>query len=633
VTLPYVLVLDDLWYWSRDQRKRVCQRLGLFDGSDGASPEKPADYIAIAEFRSGQTRRNGEIENDLSVAMHQIEARWNDDTDHRWALVLLDLQFDKGVVSEDEVDPNTNWPRDTESDFGLKILKTMIDRWPDRQSGGESSDIPVIVLSQFEKAQRGGAASRAGALRYVEKRELNRQLLGVLLDEMGLIEDVNGRILGHSPALLKTLRRAREVGRTARGNILILGPMGSGKTSLADYIHRHSPRRERALQRFTVSEGMDATLLKTQLYGFWYGAYTPADRSEAGLAERAHQSTLFLDEIGNLPPASQSELLEFGRLHADGLRSLSRLGTFPTSPVAAKKQAEATIIGNLALETQRIDVDVFLITATNKPLDDPDYVRRSGFLPDLLTRLGQEYYPSIAFPPMSDRREDVLLLFTKFLLQASEANQGAWPKVLDTEVVDRLRSHSWPGNVAEIQGVAREVERASRHWNEVHGHHLGTFDREISQIAVPLGGTDASSVAVKEAQDTEKPERTYGLSDAIESLRFIRVKGVRSELDGAVNNLQDAYSEALIHILSAALEQTRNVSSSATELSSRRNESLGDLNPTKAMKLLLRRPKLSTSEAQDQIKRLFLKTKVCPDPASEVGRVLAWARNGRRVTR
>jgi DNA-binding NtrC family response regulator len=234
---------------------------------------------------------------------------------------------------------------------------------------------------------------------------------------------------------------------------------------------------------------------------------------------------------------------------------------------------------------------------------------------------------------MSDRREDVLLLFTKFLLQASEANQGAWPKVLDTEVVDRLRSHSWPGNVAEIQGVAREVERASRHWNEVHGHHLGTFDREISQIAVPLGGTDASSVAVKEAQDTEKPERTYGLSDAIESLRFIRVKGVRSELDGAVNNLQDAYSEALIHILSAALEQTRNVSSSATELSSRRNESLGDLNPTKAMKLLLRRPKLSTSEAQDQIKRLFLKTKVCPDPASEVGRVLAWARNGRRVTR
>ena len=533
-----------------------------------------------------------------------------------------------GTRSDGEINPNTNWPHDTEPDFGLKILKGMIERWPDRQLGSEASEIPVVVLSQFEQAHRGGAASRAGALRYVEKRDLNKQLLGELLDEMGLIEDSDGRLLGHSPALLKTLRRAREVGRTARGNILILGHMGSGKTSLADYIHSHSPRRERPLQRFTVSEGMDATLLKTQLYGFWYGAYTPADRSEAGLAERAHQGTLFLDEIGNLPPASQSELLEFGRLHASGTRSLSRLGTFPTSPPTAKKQAEASVIGNLKPETQRIDVDVFLITATNKPLDDPDYVRRSGFLPDLLTRLGQEYYPHITFPQMSDRHEDVLLLFTEFLRQTTHANKGVWPKVLDTEVLDRLHEYSWPGNVAEIQGVAREVERASRHWNDVHGHHLRNFDRGTARTTVPASGTPPVGASAREDADS-----SFTLTEALQTLRLVRLRGTRSELDGALLGLQESYGDALTQVLSAALEQTRNVAPPPGDLSGRRSGSLGDLNPTKAMKLLLRRPELSTSEAQDEIKRLFARTSISPDPASAVGRVLGWARNGRRGTR
>ena len=95
MNLPRILVLDDLWFWSKEQRERVCQRLGLFDGTDGSSPEKPDDYAAIAEFRSGQARRDGRIVNDLTLAISAVEERWRADTDHRWALVLLDLQFDR----------------------------------------------------------------------------------------------------------------------------------------------------------------------------------------------------------------------------------------------------------------------------------------------------------------------------------------------------------------------------------------------------------------------------------------------------------------------------------------------------------------------------------------------------------
>lgn len=642
--LPRILVLDDLWFWSRAQRERVCRRLGLFDATDGGEPENTTDYVAIAEFRSGQLRQGNEIVNDLDLAIRQIESRWRSEVDHRWALVLLDLQFDKGLVHEGEIDPNTNWPHDTEPDFGLRILQEMVDHWPDQESGTGVSEIPVVIMSTFERAERGAAANRAGALRYVEKGSLDRTLLEELLDQVGLIEDGSNRILGHSTALLKTLRRAREAGRTARGNVLILGKMGSGKTILAEYIHQHSSRRKRQMQRFTVSEGMDATLLKAQLYGFWHGAYTPADRSEAGLAERAHQSTLFLDEIANLPPTAQSELLEFGRLRTDGMRELSRLGSFPTAPPAARSQALGSVVGQLDRNTQRIAVDVFLITATNKPLDDPDYVRAAGFLPDLLTRLGREYFSYITFPTVKDRPEDIVILFEEFLRQATEASGGAWPKVLDHEVTQRLEAYPWNGNVAEIQGVAREVERASRHWHEVHGRHLGNFDNSIRKATYSgLAETAAGdgSVTGSELAATQSPLDANTLAETCNALRSVHFVGLRRELEGALPSFRAAYGEALIRLLAAALEYTRELSrpldpnENASRASSRqkKSETLGDLNPTKAMKLLLHRSKLSTSEAQDEIKRLFARLEVIPEPDSSVGRVLTWARSGRRGSR
>lgn len=650
MSLPYILVFDDLWFWSKDERAKACARLGLFDADENSDPQDAAaGCVAIAEFKSGQMRRGDEIVNDSDLAMRQIETRWRRDVDHRWALVLLDLQFDKGAVNEGEISPITNWPRDAEPDFGLKVLQKMIERWPDQEWAGGISEIPVVIMSRSDEKGKASAASRAGALRYVEKRNLDRQLLQELLDQMGLIEDKDdgNRILGHSPALLKTLKRAREAGHTSKGNVLILGKRGSGKTMLADYIHRHSPRRSMPMQKLTVSEGMDATLLKAQLYGFWHGAYTPADRSEAGLAERAHRSTLFLDEIGNLPPSAQSELLEFGRLQADGMRSLSRLGTFPTSPQVATRQAHQSVIGTLDRGTQRIAVDVFLIAATNKPLEDPEYVRKTGFLGDLLDRLRGEYFPHIIFPTMKDRGEDIVPLFQEFLRKASEATGGAWPKSLDPEVTQRLEAYSWPGNVAEIQGIAREVERASRHFHNVHGRHLGNFDGPGARsMFLSLGETPSGLLEAPVTGDTktQPPRGDTTLKEIIDALRKARFEGLRSELEGALPLFQVAYGEALVKLLAVALDYTRelpkqrsevengNIPSSAIPRAKKRDV-LGDLNPTRAMKLLLRRSKLSTSEAQDEIKRMFARLEKLPDADSSVGRVLAWARTGRKGTK
>lgn len=635
--LPFILVLDDLLHWSQEDRQQFCRRLGLFDGTSGDLPDQSEEYIAIAEFRSGQVRNGREIANDLHTALQEIETRWHPDALHRWSMVLLDLQFDFGSVQDGPLNPDSNWPKKSDREYGLCILRAMISRWPDKQEPSGACQIPVVVLSSLGRERHSLQAGRAGALRYVEKEELTPKLMGELLDEMGLLEDPDGFLVGHSAALLRTLRRAREVGRSAQGNVLILGEMGSGKSSLATYIHRHSARRERQMYFYTVGQGMDPALLKAQLFGFWYGAYTPADKSEAGLTERAHGSTLFLDEIGNLPPESQTELLEFGRLQRDGTRRLTRLGSFPTSPASAVSQAKQSMLAPFHRETQTFFVDVFLITATNKPLDDPDYIRESHFLPDLFQRLGREYFDYLKFPPLFQRREDIIPLFMRFLEEATKLNRGVWPKALNAEVIERLLAYPWPGNVTELRGVAREVERSSRHWGEVQSRYLGNFDLPVSKAPVALA-TAAQSIhgfpAAPQVDLTKTDTAVANLDTALRTLSNVRVIGIRSELDGALERLTDAYSNVVVKLLDAALDLTqtpaRNDGHDSNRTSGRKRKSdlLGELRPTAAMKLLLRRD-LSASKAADEVKRIFGKLKSLPDPASRVGRVLTWARSGR----
>ena len=119
--LPRILVLDDLMFWSEEERKRFCKRLGLLDTRDPANIASGQTvstdaYVAAAVFQSGQIQTGDEIKNDIDEALRQVELGWGDEW--RWSLVLLDLQFDKGPVRACHVvDPDSNWPPFADRDF------------------------------------------------------------------------------------------------------------------------------------------------------------------------------------------------------------------------------------------------------------------------------------------------------------------------------------------------------------------------------------------------------------------------------------------------------------------------------------------------------------------------------------
>ena len=599
---PLILFIDDLYGNSQSDRIRLCQRLRV-------QPVNPGDELRVegafadALFTSSQRVMTDRVENDASIATTLIDSFWNTSAKRRLALALLDLQFDEGPVREGSLHPDRNWPSCPAKTFGLTILDAMIDRWPDPGRGPGHCRIPTIVLSDQYRLQRGSQAARAGALAYIEKDDLTAELLRTLLDEYGLVDDETGCLRGQSPALLEVLRAARAAARAARGNLLVLGGRGTGKTSLAHYIHQHSPRAERTMQSFTVQPGVEQLLI-TQLFGAWPGAYTDSPGAQVGAAERAHRGTLFLDEIANLPMRGQADLLEYGRLR-DGRRALKRLGNFP-SATALAAEARRSIVGEFDAETQLIFVDVFLITATNRPIDDPDYREKTGFMPDLFDRLGREYGVHLRFPSLAERPDDIPILFEQFLEEETRRIDGIWPKGIDPAVLERLFDYAWPGNVANLRGVATEVARNARSWDEVLERYLPK--------GLLLENRESTSVAPAAPTDSPGKESVPALP---------RAKSQRDELEGALQRLNAEYGREAEELLEAALSLTRDPYGS-----NRRSEMLGDLSPTKAMKLLLRQ-NLTTMQAADLIKRIFELSGREPGPGSYSERVLRYARRRR----
>src|SRR5687768_9677622 len=129
MTLPRILVLDDLFFWSREDRSAWCRKLGLADVSDGGLPT--SGCIAEAVFRSAQIHTVNRLVNSKEEALKEVANGWTSGHQEKWSLVLLDLQFDEGVVAEGPIDPDTNWPEQTKKTFGLEVLEALADAWPD----------------------------------------------------------------------------------------------------------------------------------------------------------------------------------------------------------------------------------------------------------------------------------------------------------------------------------------------------------------------------------------------------------------------------------------------------------------------------------------------------------------------
>jgi DNA-binding NtrC family response regulator len=325
--------------------------------------------------------------------------------------------------------------------------------------------LPVILMTAYGSVEEAVTAMKEGAFDFVQKpvdldhlkllleraakqQELLRENL--LLREEYAARYGFPRIVGEHPAMQAASRMTQRVAATD-STVLLLGESGTGKELFARAIHHLSPRAEApfvALNCAAIPEG----LVENELFGHERGAYTGAGARKIGKIELAHRGTLFLDEIGELPVAIQSKLLR----------------------VLEEKRFER--VGG----TQQIDVNVRILTATNKDLRAA--VTDKTFREDLYFRISAV---PITIPPLRDRGDDVLLLAEHFLERFRREFRKPTLELTE-DARARLRTYPWPGNVRELQNA---VERATilASGSEVDAEALQLPAARPSATDLPLG--------------------------------------------------------------------------------------------------------------------------------------------------
>ncbi len=305
-----------------------------------------------------------------------------------------------------------------------------------RESKQADPTIPVILVTAFGSVEEAVTAMKDGAFDFIQKpvdldhlkilvqRAAQQQEL--LRENLLLREEYAARygfpqIVGEDKALKEVSQQIQRVAATD-STVLLLGESGTGKELFARAVHHLSPRRDHpfvALNCAAIPEG----LVENELFGHERGAYTGAGARKIGKMELANRGTLFLDEIGELPPAIQAKLLR----------------------VLEEKRFER--VGG----TQTVDVDVRIVTATNRDLRAPS--AEKAFREDLYFRIAAV---PITIPPLRERGSDIPLLADHFLkkYRAEFRKPGLG---FTKGARERLCGYRWPGNVRELQNA---IERA-----------------------------------------------------------------------------------------------------------------------------------------------------------------------------
>lgn len=296
----------------------------------------------------------------------------------------------------------------------------------------------VLKLAQADEACFQG--SRLQLLAQVAERtaiavdnarayqEINRLKDNLVQENNYLSEQVESlshqqfdEIIGRSKAITEVLKQVGLVAKTDC-SVLLLGDTGTGKEVFARAIHRLSPRNGKRMIKMNCA-AMPAGLLESDLFGHEKGAFTGASKERMGRFELAHQSSLFLDEVGDMPLELQPKLLR-----------------------VLQEQEFERVGGN-----RLINVDVRLIAATNRDLKQ--MVTDKEFRSDLFYRLN--VFP-IRLPPLSERRDDIPHLAKYFVFRASK-HMGRNIDSIPSRVLRQLQEMDWPGNIRELQNV---IERA-----------------------------------------------------------------------------------------------------------------------------------------------------------------------------
>jgi transcriptional regulator with GAF, ATPase, and Fis domain len=276
------------------------------------------------------------------------------------------------------------------------------------------------VFASALARQRSDLALRAATDENARLRELLSEENEYLQHEVKVLHG-SSDVMGQSAAIQHVLSQIEQVA-PANSTVLLVGETGTGKELIAEAIHERSPRRARAMVRVNCA-AIPAALVESELFGHEKGAFTGAAARHIGRFELASGSTIFLDEIGDVPIELQVKLLRV--LES---RQIERLGG-----------------------SRPIDVDVRVIAATNRDLEKA--IAEGRFRDDLYYRLN--VFP-IAVPPLRRRREDIPLLVRTFVDEFA----GPLGKSIESIAKDdlaALQAYDWPGNVRELRNV---VERS-----------------------------------------------------------------------------------------------------------------------------------------------------------------------------
>lgn len=291
--------------------------------------------------------------------------------------------------------------------------------------------IEVIIMTAYATVDTAINALKMGARDYVRKPFDIEEIVSTVKNTSLLIcnmtmqdndkFETNDMLVSNSPEMIKLIKMIKKVANSL-ANIYIHGETGVGKELVAQSIHELSERKDMPFIKVNCS-AFPETLLESELFGYEKGAFTGAFARKLGRFELANGGTIFLDEIGDISPLIQLKLLRIIQQ-----KELERLGG-----------------------TQTIPLDVRIITATNKDLEE--LVKKGMFREDLYYRLN---VIPLTVPPLRERKEDIEDLINTFM-SISSGLHNTKMKTMSDEALKVFLDYSWPGNVRELENIIERI--------------------------------------------------------------------------------------------------------------------------------------------------------------------------------
>jgi two-component system NtrC family response regulator len=314
-----------------------------------------------------------------------------------------------------------NFSLQTSGEEGMALLAAIKEKYP---------AVPVLLMTAWGSITLAVRGVKAGAADFFTKPWNNAQLVELINSTLELTASLAPQrlnrkaldqqfdfsaIVGEHPKLLRVLATLGQVART-KAPVLILGESGTGKELIADAIHRNSPRADRLPVKINMG-AITPSLFESEMFGHVRGAFTDAKTDRKGHVACAHESTLFMDEIGELNRGDQVKLLRV-------------LQDQSYQPVGASRPEQA---------------DIRVVSATNQEL--AELVASGDFREDLFYRLN---LITIRLPPLRERRSDIALLAEHIIMGVSQ-QYGLDSVTLTPQALEWLSAQPWPGNIRQLK--------------------------------------------------------------------------------------------------------------------------------------------------------------------------------------